>query len=148
MFSKADAQPEWHCIVDERVAAECIAPTFLPCVLTGLQRAPQIVPNCEKGISLNDLSALVAPVSALGGVPILSALENNIPVIAVRENKTVLSVDADALSKLLPARCLEQLYSVSSYVEACGLLQVLRCGQNVPVGFRAVSSELRLERAR
>ena len=137
VFSKEDAMPEFESVVDPRVAAECIAPTFLPCVLLGLSRAPQFATKKnEDGFCVTDLSALVVPNDALGGVPVLSALERKIPVIAVGENRTVMRVDVSALEKLLPEASLRCLYGVRSYVEAGGLLQMIKNAQAVPEAFQ------------
>lgn len=100
-------------IVDARAAAEYITPTFLPCILLGLQNAPQIVPIDEasnQDITIKDLKALVMPYNSLGCVPVLEASKRNIPIIAVRENKTVLDITAKKLGI--------EVMEVKSYEEA------------------------------
>ncbi|MDD3419730.1 MAG: DUF3326 domain-containing protein [Candidatus Gastranaerophilales bacterium] len=87
-------------IVDARAAAEYITPTFLPCILLGLQNAPQLVPiknAIPTDITVDSLNALIMPYNSLGCVPVLEASKRNIPIIAVRENKTVLDITADKL---------------------------------------------------
>ena len=79
-------------IVNPKAASEYITPTFLPCVLLGLDKAPLLTENKEEGISVNDLDFLVMPYNALGSVPVFEALNRNIPVFAVRENSTELNV--------------------------------------------------------
>ena len=93
-------------LVDERAAAEYITPTFLPCLLLGLKDAPLYkkieseVPILEKNqIIVHNVCGLVVPSTALGSSAVFDALENNIPVYAVRENKTVLNVTKDAFLK-------------------------------------------------
>lgn len=76
-------------IVDSRCSAEYITPTFLPCILIGLNNAPLIK---DKGISINDIDFLVVPYSALGGIPVLEMTKNNKKVFAVKENNTVLDI--------------------------------------------------------
>jgi len=82
-------------IVDSRCSAEYITPTFLPCILIGLNQAPKLTPN--GGINIRNLDFLVMPYNSLGGIPVLEAQKYNIPIFAVKENKTVLSVTKDKL---------------------------------------------------
>lgn len=87
-------------IVDPRAAAEYITPTFLPCILIGLQNAPHLIKIEEAqqdDIKINDLKALIMPYNSLGCVPVLEAHRRNIPIIAVRENSTILDVTAEKL---------------------------------------------------
>lgn len=83
-------------IVDSRCSAEYITPTYLPCILIGLSKAPQL--SAERGVAVNDLEFVVMPYDSLGAVPVFEALKNNIPVYAVRENKTVLDITPDKIS--------------------------------------------------
>lgn len=112
-------------IVDRRAAAEYITPTFLPCVLLGLYNAPKLInikDSCCHDITLNSVKALITPYDCLGGIPVLKAIENNIPVLAVYENKTVLNITAKALNiedKVIHAR---------NYLEAAGYLLALKEG--------------------
>lgn len=85
-------------VVDKRASAEYITPTFLPCILLGLQNAPQIHTNLENNhITVNDIKSLIVPHNSLGSIPVLRALELGIPVLAVEENSTVLDVTAEKL---------------------------------------------------
>ena len=43
-------------------------------------------------VNINNLLAVVAPAGALGGVPMIYAQRNDIPVIAVQENRTILDI--------------------------------------------------------
>jgi len=100
-------------IVDPRAAAEYITPTFLPCILLGLQNAPQLVDISEKlptDIIADDVKALIMPYNSLGCVPVLEAKKHNIPVIAVKENQTVLNVTAQKLGI--------EVIEVETYAEA------------------------------
>ena len=76
-------------IVDKRCSAEYITPTFLPCILIGLNQAPKLT---KSGISINDLDFLIVPYNSIGGVPVLEASKKGIKVFAIKENQTVLDV--------------------------------------------------------
>ena len=104
-------------LVDKRTAAEYITPVFLPCILHGLYNAPKLIDiNNAKDtdITIDTIKALVMPYDCLGSLPVLAAIERNIPVIAVEENKTTLNVTAESLG-------LEQsIIRVRNYCEAAG----------------------------
>lgn len=82
--------------VDARAASEYITPTFLPCILIGLNNAPKL--SGYGGISIENLDYLVMPYDALGAIPVFEALKNNIPVLAVKENVTALNVVSEKIS--------------------------------------------------
>jgi hypothetical protein len=137
VFPWEDACPRLDEEVDPRTASEYIVPTFLPCVLTGLARAPRFVPAEQaraKDILLEDVDALIVPADALGGVPVLAALEQSIPVITVADNTTILSVDAALLAgqHLSDWLARRRLIPVRSYAEAAGTLLALRHGLSIP----------------
>ena len=80
-------------IVDKRASAEYITPTFLPCILIGLNQAPKLVcPDTKNSISVSDLDFLIMPYNSVGGVPVLEASKLNKKIYAVKENQTVLDV--------------------------------------------------------
>ena len=113
--------------VDPRMAAEAVSMTFLHCILKGLQRSPRIVTDpdlIQNGgvLTVADLSCLVIPDGCLG-LPTLAALEQGIPVIAVRENRNLMQNDLTALP-WTPG----QLYVVENYWEAAGVIAALRAG--------------------
>lgn len=88
-------------IVHPKVSAEYITPTFLPCLMFGLQNAPKIVDlssNSQDCITKNNLKYIALPHNALGSSVVLDALKADIPVFAIKENTTVLNVDKEALS--------------------------------------------------
>lgn len=86
-------------IVDSRAAAEYITPTFLPCVLIGLNNAPKLVKEkCAGAISVNDVDFLVIPYSSAGSVPVLEMNKRNKKIYAIVENKTVLDVTPEKLN--------------------------------------------------
>ena len=114
-------------VVDPRMAAEVISVSFLQCVLKGLQRSPKIVAGQEAmrepGVfTARDVSCLVIPDNCLG-LPTLAALEQGIPVIAVKENKNLMKNDLSALPWAKG-----QLHTVENYWEAAGVLSAMRAG--------------------
>ena len=84
-------------VTDPRAASEYITPTYLPCVLIGLFRAPQFTKKEEGAIKAKDVKALIMPYDSLGAPCVLSALENKIQVFAVRENQTALNITRQKL---------------------------------------------------
>lgn len=138
VFLWEKAKPVLDEVLDPRTAAEFIAPTFLPCVLTGLTQSPDMRPiaKAQPGdLTVDNLSALVVPANALGGQPVLAALQRSIPILAVTANQTVLSVDASHFNSL-PENRKRLIRPVNSYEEAAGVLQAMRLGlvlDKVPV---------------
>jgi len=117
-------------LVDSRMAAEAISVAFLQCIFKGLQRSPRIVADLEamrqQGVlTVSDVSCMVIPEGCLG-LPVLAALEQGIPVIAVRENKNLMRNDTAALP-WAPG----QYRLVDNYVEAAGMMCLLRTGISV-----------------
>lgn len=118
-----EAFPEVRQRVDPRAAAEELSPSYLPCVLFGLARAPRYVPRADAGpwdLTFDRVDAVVAPAGCLGGVSVLAAVARGLTVIAV-ENPTALAVTASSLG--LPG-----VIPAGSYAEAAGLLLALRHG--------------------
>jgi hypothetical protein len=116
-------------VVDPRMAAEIISITFLQCVLKGLQRSPRIVTDprhmtASGSITAADVSCLVIPDGCIG-LPTLAALQQGIPVIAVRENRNLMRND---LSNLPWNE--GQLHIVENYWEAAGVMAALRAGMS------------------
>ena len=131
-------------IVDPRMAAEAVSVTFLQCTLKGLQRSPRIITNNEvmappEVITVEDVSCLVIPDGCLG-LPTLAALEQGIPVIAVRENRNVMKNDLSVLP-WTPG----QFHLVENYWEAVGVIGALQAGiapdsVRRPFGYTSVST--------
>ena len=114
-------------IVDPRMAAEAVSITFLQSILKGLQRSPRIISRQEvredrNALSVSDLSCVVIPDGCLG-LPTLAALEQDIPVIAVRENTNLMKNDLE----MLPWRH-GQFFQVENYWEAAGVMAALKAG--------------------
>ena len=86
-------------IVSPKVSAEYITPTFLPCILLGLQNAPLIRKGVQEGcLTYKNLHSIVMPFDSLGSAVVFDAVKNGIPVYAVRENKTVLEITRGAIN--------------------------------------------------
>lgn len=82
-------------IVHPKAAAEYITPTFLPCLLLGLQNAPLFTKGiCDNFVTINDVNALIMPYNALGSSIVTNSLKKGIIVLSVEENKSVLNVEA------------------------------------------------------
>ena len=84
-------------IVDARCSAEYITPTFLPCILLGLQNAPAI--NSNDGYTIDNLDFLLMPHNSLGAIPVFECIKRDIPVYAVKENNTLLNVTNDRIKQ-------------------------------------------------
>ncbi len=113
--------------VDPRMAAEAISSSFFFCVLKGLNKSPAIVPDhatkrATDVFTTEDISCLVLPDGCIG-LPTLAALEQGIPVVAVREGNGLMTNDLTQL----PWRP-GQLTIVENYWEAAGVLAALRAG--------------------
>ena len=112
-------------IVDPRKAAEATSTTYLYCVLKGLHRAPKIIDGLHSGnglIGLNEISCLVLPDGCIG-LPVLAALENDIPVIAVKDRTSKMKNDL----RRLPFKT-GKLHFAENYLEAVGIASSIRAG--------------------
>lgn len=117
--------------VDESVApkaaAEELGYTFLSCVLVGLSRAPNMMGCSEASIgdlTVGDVDAVVVPADAFGGAAILSlAARENVLVIAVRENTTLLDIPPEAVG--IDAG---RVVWAQSYAEAAGFVAAHKAG--------------------
>lgn len=110
-------------IVDKRAAAEYITPTFLPCVLLGLYNAPHLIDirgAKDSDITVEKVKAVIMPGNCLDSPPVWAAIENNIPVIAVEENKTVMGSTAESLDI--------DVIKVKNYFEAAGRVLAMKSG--------------------
>ena len=131
-------------VVDPRMAAEIISLTFLQSVLKGMHSAPRVAvgPSAMSQtdtITARDVSCLVIPDGCIG-LPTLAALEQGIPVIAVRENRNLMKNDLS----LLPWAA-DQLHVVDNYWEAAGVMAALKEGIS-PSSVRRPLTDVRIER--
>lgn len=114
-------------IVEPRKAAEAISLTFLHCILKGLHKSPRIVTTPSdfgrSGVlSAADISCLIIPDGCVG-LPTLAALEQGIPVIAVKENRNRMQNRLEDLP-FTPGK----LFIVENYLEAVGIMHALKAG--------------------
>ena len=84
-------------LIDGKSASEYITPTFLPCILLGLQNAPAI--NSSDGYKIDNLDFLLMPHNSLGAIPVFECIKRDIPVYAVKENNTLLNVTNDRIKQ-------------------------------------------------
>lgn len=114
-----------HGIVDARGAGEMSSVSGLACTLIGLRRAPQISSQHSfhpaDVINVRNVLAVVSPASALGGIPTIYASKHGIPIVAVRENGTIMGVPAERIG-------LKNVIEADNYVEAAGVLLALKAG--------------------
>ncbi len=106
-------------IVDPKVAAEYITPTFLPCLLLGLRNAP-LITNIINGncITYKDLHSIVMPYNSLGSSIVFDAIKHKIPVYAIKENSTVLNINKYAIGKQ------NDIIELDSYEEYTSLIKM------------------------
>jgi hypothetical protein len=143
MSSEALRTESWG-VVEPRKAAEVISTTYLFCVLKGLNRAPQVILNPSgvydpSVISAEDVSALVIPDGCVG-LPTLAAVEQGIPVVAVRNNTNLMRNDL----RSLPFRA-GQLHYAQNYYEAAGILAAMKAGV-APAALVRPMQPIRIER--
>lgn len=114
-------------VIDPRKSAEIVSITFLHSILKGLHKSPKIInnltiPNTSGLLTVADISCLIIPDGCIG-LPTLAALEQGIPVIAVRENRNRM---LNNLSDLPFAP--RKLFIVDNYLEAVGIMHALKAG--------------------
>ncbi len=128
---------------DPRDGAELISSSYLCSVLSGLAHSPrplradQTSPN-EDCLAIEDLSALVLPANAVGGLPFFVAMERGIPIILVENNVTCSGVTIESLGLGESPN----LIKVHSYLEATGVIVALRSGIALDALKRPVRSVL------
>lgn len=130
-----------------RSAAEFISTPHYFSVLKGLAKAPRLVDLdqlkqvASSMISVNNVQAIVVPASCLGGVPALAAEFHGIPLIAVRENATILDVTNAKMA-------MRNVVEVDTYLEAAGVLLALREGISIESVRRPLQAPLRVSQPR
>jgi hypothetical protein len=104
-----------------KAAAEEIGYTFLPCVLVGLSRAPQLVKQpSPDAIWRREVDALIVPASACGSSTVLGFCKEKTILITVQENSTRMKVAPEPLGV--------KAIRVHSYTEAIGAIVCQRAG--------------------
>ena len=116
-------------IVDPRKAVEIVTENYIHCILKGLHKAPRIVSeHSSKTLSNRDIDVMVSPYGCWGP-PHRACMENNIPIIVVKENKTVLNDDYPEWDKII---------FVENYLEAAGIIMCMRAGVHYPTVRRPI----------
>jgi len=111
-------------IVDARGAGEMASESGMASVLIGLSKAPspvEIAGKMKDVVNIKNVIAIVSPASSLGSIPVLNSLKLGIPVIAVKNNSTILNVTKQALD-------IDNIIEVNNYFEASGIVQALKEG--------------------
>ena len=112
--------------LDPRAASEEIGYTFLPSVLIGLSKAPNLIElpdeNANITVHPSHLESIVVPSGALGGEGVLAGMERGLNIIAVK-NENILNLDNQNFNY-------PNLIEVENYFEAAGLILAMREGIN------------------
>ena len=117
-------------LVDPRDGAELISSAYLCSPLKGLINSPRPVPvdvplpEGSQRVGVENISAVVMPETTVGNIPFFASLDQNIPIILVK-NPTQYNV-TPALLKIDHSG--RKIYYVNSYMEASGLLLALKNG--------------------
>ena len=98
-------------VTDPRIAAEIVSVAYLHCVLKGLSKAPRV----GRGIGKGDIDFLISPHGCFGH-PHRECLNAGIPVIVVKENRTIYDTTVDGA-----------IY-VENYLEAAGVIACATAG--------------------
>jgi len=102
-------------IIDPRIAPEALSVAYLHCILKGLHRAPTIETDLHRNINIKDVDFLISPLNC-DGPPHDACRVAGIPIIVVKENKTV-------LDKTTPGAIV-----VENYWEAVGIIMSMKAG--------------------
>jgi len=111
-----DDLQDFNEVVDPRMSAEMVSICYLHCILKGLHKAPRV--DYDRGLSVDDVDFLISPINCVGE-PHYACIEAGIPVIVVKENKTV-------LNDKMP----DSFIVVDNYIEVAGLLMAYKAGVN------------------
>lgn len=112
-------------VADPRMAAEVVSLAAFHSVLKGLYRSPRVVPidptSVADGlITASDISCLITPDGCLG-LPHLAAIDQGIPVIAVRDSQLTMKNNLEDFP-------FGSLHFADNYLEAAGIMVALREG--------------------
>ena len=122
-------------VTDPRLAPEMICAAHLGCVLRGLHKAPRPTSSTSPNtLGTEDVDVLVSPLC--WGAPHRICREKKIPMVFVEENDTTQSsaFHANFVSS--------DGHVVSNYLEAAGLLTLMRLGRSVESVRRPLDSVL------
>ena len=120
-------QIELNVNLDPRAASEEIGYTFLPSVLIGLSKAPDLIelPSNNEIITLHpsQIESIVVPSGALGGEGVLAGIERGLNIISVK-NPNIIDINNQKFNY-------PNLIEVNNYFEAAGLILSIRNGINL-----------------
>ena len=112
--------------LDPRAASEEIGYTFLPSVLIGLSKAPNLIELNDKNEKItlhpSHIESIVVPSGALGGEGVLAGIERGLNIISVK-NQNIINLDNHNFNY-------PKLIEVDNYFEAAGLILAIREGIN------------------
>lgn len=97
-----------------RNAAEVLSMAFIHCVFKGLHKAPRL---SDRGLSVRDIDCLITPYQCFG-TPHEFCIDNNVPIIAIKENTTCLDIHVPD----------DKCFIVGNYIEAAGIMQCMKEG--------------------
>ena len=117
------ALKEYNEVVDPRDGAEIVSWAYLHCVMKGLHKAPIL----GAGLNRDCVDYLITPMNCVGRCH-HACMDAGIPIIAVRENKTILS---DAMPD-------DWIY-LNTYLEVAGFLMA----QKIGVSLESISRPLK-----
>lgn len=100
--------------VDTRLSAETVSICYIHCVFKGLHKSPRI--SKTEGLSNKDVDCLITPIGCVGR-PHIACMKAGIPIIAVKENKTI-------LNDPMPS----EFIIVNNYLEAVGVMKAMEAG--------------------
>lgn len=118
-------EPMHFGITDPRIAPEAISSCYMQCVFKGLHKSPQVVTdptlfNSKDVLSAEDISCLVIPENCIG-LSILGAIDQEIPIIAVKENR-------NTMKNSFGNYPIGNLILAENYLEAVGIIQAMKKG--------------------
>ena len=121
----APIETEFNTLFDTKVvslqqAAEIISNTYCHCIYSGAHHAPTIdITKNNKNLSNTDIDFMVSPYNCWS-TPHIACMDNNIPIIVVKENITCLK------DIIYPDN--NNIIFVENYLEAAGILQAMNAG--------------------
>ena len=110
--------------LDPRAASEEIGFTFLPSVLIGLSKAPNLIelpsPDMNNMLHPDQVESIIVPNGALGGEAVLASIERGLNIISVK-NSNALNVRSSHFNY-------PNFTEVDNYFEAAGFILSIREG--------------------
>ncbi len=111
-------------VSDPRFAPEMLCAAHLGCVLKGLQRAPvPVSASLYADVKITDVDVMISPMC--WGIPHELCRKRCIPIIFVKDNRTSQSLAFQSEFRN------EDGYIVSNYLEAAGLLLLMKSGRTI-----------------